>query len=55
LKWPNDGTTEMEHALLSGGNDMGNTEGWCHSIEMQYPAQYYDRERNLMMNQLAAR
>jgi len=55
LKWPNDGTTEMEHALLPGGNDMGNTEGWCHSIEMQYPAQYYDRERNVMMNHLAAR
>jgi len=55
LKWPNDGTTEIAYASLPGGNELGNSEKWCHTTGMQYPPQYTDTARNAVMNQNAAR
>jgi len=55
LQWPNDGVTEIKYAKLTGGNNMGNKEKWCHTTDMTYPAQYLDRPRNAEMNSLAAR
>jgi len=55
LDWPNDGTTEMKYATLTGANNMGNKEKWCHTTDMSYPAQYHDRTRNADMNKQAAR
>lgn len=55
LQWPNDGVTELTYAALTGANNQGNTEKWCHSTEMGYPAQYDDRNRNAQLNSLAAR
>jgi len=55
LEWPNDGTTEIDYAILDGANYAGNTEKWCHTSSMSYPAQYTDEVRNGEMNALAAR
>jgi len=55
LEWPNDGVTELEYAQLTGGNNMGNKEKWCHTTDMSYNAQYYDRSRNAILNKDAAR
>ena len=55
LAYPNDGTTELEHAILPFGHNMGNTELQCHTVEMKYPAQYWDHERNAEMNAKAKR
>jgi len=55
LKWPNDGTCEEELSDLKGGNDLGNLQGWCHTADMKYTAQYYDSSRNKQMNSLASR
>jgi len=55
LEWPNDGTTELQYAKLTGGNNMGNKEKWCHVTGMSYPAQYEDDARNREMNSKAAR
>jgi len=55
LKWPNDGTSELELSQLSGGNNMGNKEKWCHTVDMGYPAQYLDHARNKEMSSAAAR
>jgi len=55
LKWPNDGVTELALAPLKGGNSLGNKDAWCHTVSMNYPAQYYDHDRNKEMNRLAAR
>ena len=49
LSAPNDGTTELAYASLSGANDMGHTEGQCHTENMQFPAQYYDKARNAVI------
>jgi len=46
LSAPNDGTAELNYSRLSGGQDMGHTEGQCHTENMQFPAQYYDKPRN---------
>eukprot|EP01117_Protostelium_nocturnum_P018008 TRINITY_DN742_c0_g1_i1.p1 TRINITY_DN742_c0_g1~~TRINITY_DN742_c0_g1_i1.p1 ORF type:complete len:682 (-),score=243.01 TRINITY_DN742_c0_g1_i1:71-2116(-) len=54
LEWPNDGTTELDNAILQGGHNMGNTKEWCHVTEMKYPAQFTDRKRNKEMNANAA-
>lgn len=55
LKWPNDGTSELDNTVLTGGNNMGNKEKWCHTTGMSYSAQYYDATRNKDMNDKAAR
>jgi len=55
LEWPNDGVTEFDYAQLEGGNNMGNKEKWCHTTDMSYSAQYYDRNRNAMLNKDASR
>lgn len=55
LQWPNDGITELEYAQLPGANNGGNTEKWCHSTDMGYPAQTSDHGRNAEMNSKAAR
>jgi len=55
LSWPNDGVTEYEYGQLPGGQNQGNTEGWCHSVDMKYTSQCQDRNRNQQMNSLAAR
>lgn len=55
LEWPNDGITELEFASLEGANDLGNTDKWCHTTEMAYPAQYDDHDRNKDMDANAAR
>jgi len=55
LKWPNDGTSELSLAVLSGATNMGNKEKWCHTTDMAYPAQYADHTRNKQMNTNAAR
>jgi len=55
LKWPNDGVCELALSPLKGGNALGNKEAWCHTVDMNYPAQYQDSARNKEMNSLAAR
>lgn len=55
LKWPNDGTAELDLAKLPNGNYMGNTEKQCHTTDMAYDAQYEDTARNILFNQKAAR
>jgi len=55
LEWPNDGTSELQFGTLSGGNNMGNKQGWCHTTNMKYEAQYYDHQRNNEMNTQAGR
>ncbi len=52
---PNDGTVEMIHGQLPGGNSMGHTVGWCHTTGMSNPASYTDHTRNQAMNTAAAR
>mmetsp|Transcript_7767 Transcript_7767/g.10728 ORF Transcript_7767/g.10728 Transcript_7767/m.10728 type:complete len:685 (-) Transcript_7767:61-2115(-) len=54
-EWPNDGATELDYAVLDGGNNQGNTEKQCHTTGMKYNAQYYDRTRNQQMNSLGGR
>lgn len=56
LEWPNDGTCEFDYSNLGrGSNNMGNTQKQCHITDMKYPAQYYDHNRNQVMNANAAR
>eukprot|EP01013_Petalomonas_cantuscygni_P036187 TRINITY_DN656_c0_g1_i1.p1 TRINITY_DN656_c0_g1~~TRINITY_DN656_c0_g1_i1.p1 ORF type:complete len:875 (+),score=192.53 TRINITY_DN656_c0_g1_i1:110-2626(+) len=50
LQWPNDGTSELKYTALVGGNSMGNTEKQCHTADMAYDAQYFDRTRNAEFN-----
>jgi len=55
LEWPNDGTTEIENAHVTGGTYMGNTQKQCHTNGMGYVAQFLDSNRNRIMNAAAAR
>jgi len=55
LQWPNDGVTELSYAPLPGAADKGNTQKWCHSVDMGYAPQYTDHARNRILNQNAAR
>jgi len=55
LEFPNDGTTEFNRGQLPSGNNLGNTQKWCHTGTMKYPAQYTDDTRNKDMNSKAAR
>jgi len=52
---PNDGVCELEKAQLSGSNNMGNTQGWCHTDSMSKPSQCEDHTRNKAMSANAAR
>ena len=52
---PNDGTTEMTYATLTGGNHRSHTIGQCHVDGMNWPASYWDHTRNAEMNSQAAR
>ncbi len=55
LRDPDDGVVEKWAAQLPGGVNQGHKEGWCHSVNMREPAQYFDEERNAFMDQNAAR
>jgi len=55
LTKPNDGTAEIKYCALKGANDLGNTDGWCHSDGMFKTAQCYDRSRNAILNSKAAK
>lgn len=55
LQWPNDGTTEIKHAPISGGVNHGNTEKECHTTDMAYPPQYHNSARCARMSADAAR
>jgi len=55
LQKPNDGIAEKEWSQLAGANSMGNTEKFCHSVNMKWPAQTQDATRNAEMNSLTAR
>jgi len=55
LNWPNDGTAEFDYTGLPGASNLGNTQKWCHTGGMAYPAQYLDRTRNRAINSAAAR
>ncbi len=52
---PDDGVIEMFRGQLPGANNMGHTEGQCHTTGMRDPAQYTDVSRNMDMNANAAR
>lgn len=54
---PDDGVVEQWSGQLSGGNNMGHKQGWCHidSWVMRDPGQTTDASRNSVMNANAAR
>ncbi|CAM2010886.1 hypothetical protein [Acanthopleuribacter pedis] len=52
---PEDGTTERWAGQLSGANNGGHKEGWCHTSGMRDGAQVNDSSRNRGMNSNAAR
>ncbi len=55
LSDPDDGVIERARGQLPGANNMGHTEGQCHTTGMRDPAQYTDVSRNIEMNANAAR
>lgn len=56
LSDPDDGVVERAKGQLSGANNMGHKEGWCHVDEfMRDPAQTGDYSRNSVMNANANR
>ncbi len=55
IKWPNDGMCERIYGPLPGGNNLGVTQGQCHTLNMKYPPQYRDNARNEEMNAKSAR
>lgn len=55
LQWPNDGVSEEKYSKLEGGVFLGTKKGWCHTTDLNYPAQGTDEARNKEMNDLAAR
>lgn len=55
LSDPDDGVIERDAGQLSGANNMGHLEGWCHTQGMRDPAQCTDPARNAIMNQEAKR
>ncbi|MEC9373797.1 MAG: choice-of-anchor X domain-containing protein [Planctomycetota bacterium] len=55
LSDPDDGVIERARGQLSGANNRGHVEGWCHTMGMRDPAQYTDSGRNAEMNANAAR
>lgn len=55
LSDPDDGVIEQSAGQLSGANNMGHTEDWCHTTGMRDPAQCTDSSRNAQMNSRARR
>jgi len=55
LSDPDDGVIERSAGQLSGANNMGHIEGWCHTADMRDPGQCTDQSRNTIMNQEAKR
>ncbi|MEC8818279.1 MAG: conditioned medium factor, partial [Planctomycetota bacterium] len=55
LSDPDDGTVEQYAGQLAGANNEGHKTGWCHTRLMRDPPQCRDVERNVLMNQEAAR
>ena len=55
LSDPDDGVIERSAGQLPGANNMGHTEGWCHTTGMRDPAQCTDSARNAQMNTEASR
>jgi hypothetical protein len=55
LSDPEDGVVERSRAQLPGANNMGHTQGWCHTAGMRDPAQTTDAARNAQMNERARR
>ncbi|MEC9233161.1 MAG: hypothetical protein VX403_04565 [Planctomycetota bacterium] len=55
LSDPDDGTVEQYAGQLAGANNEGHKTGWCHTRLMRDPPQCRDAERNVLMNQEAAR
>lgn len=55
LDSPNDGVTEQKFAELSGATNRGHTVGQCHVDGMNWPASYFDHERNKEVSATAAR
>lgn len=55
LNSPNDGVVEASNAKLPGGNFAGDKKGECHVDQMKEPPQTKNKERNQMMDRLAAR
>jgi len=55
LQWPNDGVTELQYAPLPGGKNEGNTQKYCHSVDMTYPPLTQNPSVNKDLNRLAAR
>lgn len=50
LAGPADGTVAQARGQLPGGNNLGHTTGWCHTILMRDPPQCLDSGRNRQMN-----
>ena len=42
-------------SIVPGATNMGHTEGWCHTTDMEDPPQCTDATRNAQMNAQAAR
>jgi hypothetical protein len=55
LSNPDDGVIEKSKGQLPGATNMGHTEGWCHTTDMEDPPQCTDAARNAQMNGQAAR
>jgi hypothetical protein len=54
LSDPEDGIVEQTRGQLPGGVNQGHSVGWCHTANMNEPAQTTDRDRNSNMNVNAA-
>ena len=55
LGHPNDGLVSISKTDLPYGNPLPHTVGECHSIDMHYPPQCKNKERNAEINSNAAR
>jgi hypothetical protein len=56
LNGKNDGVCEVAYVSPDGrGTDQGNTQGWCHAEDMEWPPSFWDHERNAEMNTKGAR
>ncbi|MDF1808226.1 MAG: hypothetical protein P1U42_00870 [Phycisphaerales bacterium] len=55
LSDPDDGVIERSAGQLSGANNMGHLEGWCHTTGMRDPAQCTDQSRNTQIDMRARR
>jgi len=55
LSDPDDGVIERDRGQLTGANNMGHVEDWCHTTGMRDPAQCTDASRNATINARARR